>query len=158
MISAPSEMRCKSMPSSAMTTKTIASTSGTEVATTMPARQPSDEEADRQHDRQRLDEGPREFDDRLVDDLRLIGDALHRDAARQVGLELGERRVERLAERQDVAALLHDDADSSAGCALGADEKRRRVLVAVGDVRRYRRGGTSGRRRRRACPHRLAAF
>ena len=42
MISAPSVMRCRSMPIRFMTTKTIASTSGTEVATTMPVRQPSD--------------------------------------------------------------------------------------------------------------------
>ena len=43
MISAPSVMRCRSMPTSAfMTMKTIASTSGTDSATTMPVRQPSD--------------------------------------------------------------------------------------------------------------------
>src|SRR6201987_2264326 len=41
MISAPSEMRCKSMPITFMTMKTIASTSGTEAATTNPVRQPS---------------------------------------------------------------------------------------------------------------------
>ena len=40
MISAPSEMRWKSMPSSIMPTKVIASTSGTESATMMPVRKP----------------------------------------------------------------------------------------------------------------------
>ncbi len=42
MISAPSVMRCRSMPAAFMMVSTIASTSGTERATTMPARQPSD--------------------------------------------------------------------------------------------------------------------
>ena len=42
MMSAPSVTRCKSRPRNAIAMKTIASTSGTEVATTKPARQPSD--------------------------------------------------------------------------------------------------------------------
>ena len=71
------------------------------------ARPPSErKEADREHDRQGLDEGASEFVDRPVDDLGLVGDARDRHAARQLGLELGERRVERLAERENVAALL----------------------------------------------------
>ncbi len=41
MISAPSEMRCRSMPISDMTKKVAASTSGMVSATTRPARQPS---------------------------------------------------------------------------------------------------------------------
>ena len=40
MISAPSEMRWKSMPSSSMPTKVMASTSGTERATITPVRMP----------------------------------------------------------------------------------------------------------------------
>ena len=40
MISAPSEMRCKSIPKICMTMNTMASTSGIEVATTRPARRP----------------------------------------------------------------------------------------------------------------------
>src|SRR5438128_11150349 len=42
MTSAPSVMRCRSRPAAYMTTNTIASTSGTESATTMPVRQPSE--------------------------------------------------------------------------------------------------------------------
>ena len=41
MISAPSVMRCKSSDIAFMTMKTIASTSGTDSATTIPVRQPS---------------------------------------------------------------------------------------------------------------------
>ncbi len=41
MISAPSVMRCRSSDIAFMTMKTIASTSGTDSATTMPVRQPS---------------------------------------------------------------------------------------------------------------------
>ena len=40
MISAPSEMRWKSMPSSSMPTKVMASTSGTDSATITPVRMP----------------------------------------------------------------------------------------------------------------------
>jgi hypothetical protein len=40
MISAPNEMRCKSIPQICMTRKTMASTSGIEVATTKPGRRP----------------------------------------------------------------------------------------------------------------------
>ncbi len=40
MISAPSEIRWKSMPSSIMPTKVMASTSGTDIATMMPVRTP----------------------------------------------------------------------------------------------------------------------
>src|SRR5271155_4936243 len=93
------------------------------------------QEADRKHDRQRLDEGAGELADRRVDDLRLIGDARNRDPARQFGLEVGERRVKRLAEGEDIAALLHDDADLERGLPLGANEERRRILVAVRDFR-----------------------
>ena len=42
MISAPSVTRCRSSPSIVIATNTIASTSGTEVATTRPERQPSE--------------------------------------------------------------------------------------------------------------------
>ena len=41
MMSAPSVMRCRSSPIAYMTMNTIASTSGTDSATTMPVRQPS---------------------------------------------------------------------------------------------------------------------
>ncbi len=42
MTSAPRVMRCRSSPAAYITTNTIASTSGTESATTMPVRQPSE--------------------------------------------------------------------------------------------------------------------
>ena len=115
-------------------------------------------ETDREHDRQRLDEGAGEFANRLVDDLRLVGDARNRDAARQFGLELGERRVERLAEGEDVSALLHDDADLERGRALRADEKRRRILVAVRDFRHVAEPERLTARKDRRLRHRLGAL
>ena len=74
------------------------------------------------------------------------------------GLEIGERRVERLAEREDIAALLHDDADLERGLALRADEKRRRVFVAVRDFGHVAEaeGLTAGEDRR--FRHRLGAL
>ena len=42
MMSAPSVMRCRSSPAVYITSSTIASTSGTDSATTMPVRQPSE--------------------------------------------------------------------------------------------------------------------
>ena len=54
MISAPSEMRWKSMPSSIMPTKVMASTSGTDSATMMPVRTAQADERHDQHDGQRL--------------------------------------------------------------------------------------------------------
>jgi hypothetical protein len=63
-----------------MTMKTIASTSGTDSATTMPVRHPNADERDEQHDRQRLDEGVHEFTDGVLDHLGLIGDHLDIDA------------------------------------------------------------------------------
>ena len=57
MISAPSVMRCRSMPAAYMTMNTIASTSGTDSATTMPVRQPSDRKLTTSTISERLDEG-----------------------------------------------------------------------------------------------------
>ena len=76
MIRAPSVIRCRSMPIAFMTMNTIASTSGTDKATTMPVRQPSARKLTNRHDRERLDEGMDEFADRMLDHRRLIGDLL----------------------------------------------------------------------------------
>ena len=135
MISAPSVTRCRSRPSIAIATNTIASTSGTEVATTRPERQPSEKKLTASTIASASTNERVKSNDRARRRPRLIGDARDRDALRQFGLEIGERRVERLAERQDIAALLHDDADFERGLAFGADEERRRVFVAVRDVR-----------------------
>ena len=110
------------------------------------------QEPDAEHYGERLEERAGEFEHRGVDHLGLIGDARDDNSLRQVGLELRERRVQRLAEREDIAALLHHDAHLERGPALRADEPRRRILVAVRDQLRYRRAGTSGRWRRRASP------
>ena len=52
---------------------------------------------------------------------------------RQLGLEIGKRGVERLAKGEDIAAPLHDDANLERRLPLRADEKRRRILIAVRD-------------------------
>ena len=124
MINAPSVMRCRSSDIAFMTMKTIASTSGTDSATTMPVRQPSATKADEQHDRQRLDEGMHELADRVLDHLGLIGDLLDIDALRHRVHEFrgGVRDV--LAELQDIGALGGDDADADArACLPGAPRK-----------------------------------
>ena len=65
-----------------MTTKVIASTSGTESATTMPVRQPRERKLTRSTMPSASSEGALELEDRVVDDLRLVGDLLDVDALR----------------------------------------------------------------------------
>ena len=137
MISAPSVTRCRSRPMKRHgdeDDREHQRHGGRDDEARAPAER---DEAHAEHDRQRFEKRTREFEHRRVDHFGLIGDARIDDPARQVGLELGERRVERLAERENIAALLHDDADFERGLALGADEIGGRVLVAVrhvGDV------------------------
>ena len=82
-MSAPSEMRCRLMPVSFMTTKVMARTNGMAMATTMPGRQPSAREAHAQHDGDGLDQRLDELADSLLDDLRLVCDEMRLDAHRQ---------------------------------------------------------------------------
>ena len=84
---------------------------------------------------QRLDEGLDEFGDRVLDDVRLVGDLRHLDADRKLGDDRLHRALEVLAERDDVGAVLHGDAEAERGLAAFADDEARRVLVAALDGR-----------------------
>ena len=114
-----------------MTMKTIASTSGTDVATTMPVRQPKRHERDEQHDRQRLDEGVHELADRMLDDLRLVGDPLDIDALRHRLHEVRGRLLDVLAELEDVGAFGGNDADAERGPAFLANRESWRINEAM---------------------------
>ncbi len=90
-----------------MTTKTMASTSGTESATTMPVRQPSDRKLTTSTIASASTKVRRNSDTDVVDDMRLVGDL--RDARcpdRQLGHDRVHRRSQVVAEREDVGALL----------------------------------------------------
>ncbi len=112
MISAPSVMRWRSIPVAYMTTNTIASTSGTDSATTMPVRQPSDRKLTSSTMASASTKVRNELRHRLVDDVRLIGDLRDLDADRQLGGDGAHRLLQVLAERDDVGAVLHGDAEA----------------------------------------------
>ena len=135
MIRAPSVMRCRSIPSTLITAKVMASTSGTESATTMPVRQPSD----RNETRSTMPSASRKecsnSTDRVVDHLRLVGDLLDVDALRHRLHEGVRSRIHVLAEGQDVGALRHHDAEAERRLAALADKGVGRVLEAAGDRR-----------------------
>ena len=88
MMSAPSEMRCMSMPASSMSEKTMASVSGMASAITRPGPNAEADEAHRQNDRDRLPQRRHELGDRALDRHRLIGDQFRLDAERQIGGDL----------------------------------------------------------------------
>ena len=87
MISAPSEMRCRSMPNTSMPRKVTASTSGTDSATTTPVRSPrlmkltasTMTTASRERAHELLDGAPHH--------RGLVRDLVHLDPHRQVALE-----------------------------------------------------------------------
>ena len=86
-MSAPREMRCRSMFTMFMTTMTIASVNGMATATTAPGRKPKTEHADAQNDEDRLPERSRELADGDIDRGGLVGDQHRIDADRQIGLD-----------------------------------------------------------------------
>ena len=133
MISAPSEMRCRSMPVKLMTVNTAASTSGIDSATTAPARTP------------RLS--------RLTPSTMAI--ASHRASMKSstacstvtvwLATSTGSMPTGRFSviraiasadvvpERQDVAALAHGDGDADALLAVDAEHRLRRIGGAARD-------------------------
>ena len=101
----------------------------------MPVRKPKREEAHQQHDRERFEEHREEFRHRALDDLRLVGDLGDVDADRKLGGDRPHRLLEVLAQRQDVGAVLHRDADAERRPAAFAHDEARRVFVAAPDRR-----------------------
>ena len=103
MISEPSETRSEFQPVASIMIATAPSTSGTDIATTMPARRAQAHEAHDQHDRQRLQQRALEFPDGFADGRGLVGDPLEFDAIGQLGLDLVDGRCDGLAQVDDVA-------------------------------------------------------
>ena len=68
------------------------------------------------------------------DGLRLKGDDVELDADRVAGLEDLELARDLVAERDDVAAVAHGDAQRQGGGAGGEDPAGRRIDVAAGDL------------------------
>src|SRR5262249_55656495 len=76
-----------------------------------------------------------ELGDRALNDLRLVGDLRNVDADRQLGGDCRHRRLEVVAERDDVGAVLHRDAEPERRLAAFAQNEAGRVLVAALDGR-----------------------
>ena len=77
----------------------------------------------------------RNSDTELVDDVRLVGDLGDLDADRQLGGDRLHRLLEVFAQRQNVGAVLHRDAEAERRPAALAHDEARRVLVAALDGR-----------------------
>src|SRR3984893_4675328 len=121
-MSAPSVMRCRSMPAAYMMVSTIASTSGTDSATTMPARQPSDRKLTRRT---------------MPSASTKVSTNSETERSTMLGGDRGHGGLEIVAERDQVGAVLHGDAQAQRGLAALAHDEARRVLVAAldgGDV------------------------
>ena len=137
MISAPSEMRCRSMFATSMTANTIASVSGIASATTVPGPHAEADEAAGEDDHDRLPERGQEFVDRGVHGDRLVGHQHGLDADRQVGLDVGHLAAHVLAQRQDVAGVPHRDGEPDRRLPVDAEHGLRRIDGAAahgGDV------------------------
>src|SRR5215207_1527882 len=137
MMSAPREMRCRLMSIAFMLTKTMASTSGIDRATTTPALIPRLRKLTTRTmaiaSTKRLGEAA----ESLLDDRRLVRDEVELDADRQALHQALSRFVEPLAEGEIVAARGHVDADADRGLAVDAEHLGRRIAVTrtdLGDV------------------------
>ena len=146
MISAPSEMRCMSMPSRSMTTKTMASVSGMASAMTRPGLTPRLMKLTDQDDADRLPERRHEFRDRAFDGHRLVRDQDRLDAQRQFGLRIGHHLLDVFAQRQDVAAVAHGDSQP--------DRRHRRSPGTSAAADRHSRAGSLRCRQGEACDRR----
>ena len=122
MMREPSVIRSRLSPATFMTTKTTASTSGTDVATTRPERHPSEDEADDEHDGERLDERAQELAHRLLDDARLVRDLVDLDAGRNLRFGIRNRILELFTQLQNVGALGHGDDDTDGFAAVMAHD------------------------------------
>ena len=115
----------------------MASTSGTRQRDHDAGAPAERQKAHQEHDAERLDEGLDELRNRMLHDRRLVGDLRHLDADRKLGDDRLHRGLEVLAEREDVGAVLHRNAEAERGLAAFPHDEGRRVLVAAldrGDV------------------------
>jgi hypothetical protein len=93
------------------------------------------DEADGEDDRHRLPQGFHELGDRASHRHRLIGDEMGSDPQRQIGGRFRDRRVDILAERQNVAPLGHRNRKADRGLAIDAEHRLGRVRIAAPDRR-----------------------
>ncbi len=91
------------------------------------------QETHRQHDQDRFHQCLQEFVDGFGDDLRLVRDPFQIDPDRQLGLDLGRDLFHILAELDNVATLLHRDAESDHFLAVETHLGLRRILVFAFD-------------------------
>ncbi|MCY1512416.1 hypothetical protein D9M68_468750 [compost metagenome] len=96
-----------------------------------PGAQAEGEEAHQQHDDQRLGQHLDELADALAYRRRLVGHLAQLHARRQGLLQALEFGVQRLAEDEDVAALLHRHGDADGVLAHEAHARRRRIVEAA---------------------------
>ena len=145
--SAPARSYCGPMPNQCIAAKVIASTSRDLTATTSPVRRPSEEEADQQHDRHRLAErartrrpnrAPHAAGRTPCASSMPAGSALR---ARELGFQ-------RIAQAQDVAAVLHRHRDRRPSPAKrqlrGAAGRRSRLCTVAMSPRAHRAGRRRG--------------
>ena len=133
MISAPSVMRCRSIDIAFMTMKTIASTSGTDSATTMPVRQPSDRKLTNSTI---ASASMKECTNSPTACSTTFGWSAICSTSMPCGTAFMKSLVallDVLAELEDVGALGGDDADAERGLAFLARHEGRRIDEAVGD-------------------------
>ena len=135
MMSAPSEIRCRSIPKSSIATNTTASTSGIASATTAPARRPRLSRLTAKHDGDGLPQGLHELVDRVLDRHGLVGDERRLDADRQVRRDLRHGVLDVVPEGQDVAALAHGDGEPDALLSVDAEHRLRRIGGTARDAR-----------------------
>ena len=135
MISAPSVIRCRSSDIASITMNTIASTSGTDSATTMPVRHPS---ATKLTNSTIASASMKECTNSLIACSTTSGWSAMRSTLMPCGTALMNSDVAAvniLAEFQNVGALGGDDADADRGLAFLAHDEARRIDKAVADGR-----------------------
>ena len=134
MISAPSEMRCRSMPTNSMTGNTIASVSGIDSATTAPARTPRLTKLTAMMIAIACHSEVMNSPIAPSDHGGLVGHQRRLDADRQVGGDVVHGPLHVAAERQDVAAVAHGDGEADRRLAVDAEHGLRRIDVAAPDL------------------------
>ncbi|KPW90288.1 Uncharacterized protein ALO79_06602 [Pseudomonas syringae pv. castaneae] len=99
-----------------------------------PCAKPEADEADQQHDNHCLEQRAGEAAHSLVDHLGLIRHLVHANADWQLRCCSVHTFVQRLAERLDIAALLHRNGQADRRFAIEAEQRLGRIGVATGYV------------------------
>ncbi|MNI04912.1 hypothetical protein D3C73_578510 [compost metagenome] len=91
------------------------------------------DEADQQYDHHGLEQRAGKAANGLLHHHGLVGDVVNADTDRQVGGQLVDTGVQGLAERLDVATLLHGNRQADGRFAVEAEFRRGRIDVAAAD-------------------------